>query len=150
VPVKRKKSLDPRRVREIAESILDIGQQLPILVRSDNDRFVLVEGLHRLEACKALGEGTIVGLIVSARPGTRAQHLLSDDVATAEREKKERLRRLRLEKEAKENSSVSARKELTAPERLKSPSKARAKRAQDRPKTLADWIDAQERDGSRY
>jgi len=46
-------------VREIAESMLEVGQQTPILVRQDGERFVLVEGLHRLEACKALGEETI-------------------------------------------------------------------------------------------
>jgi putative ABC transport system substrate-binding protein len=40
--------------------MLEIGQETPILVRRDRDRFVLVEGLHRLEACKALGEETIV------------------------------------------------------------------------------------------
>ena len=40
----------------IAASMLDIGQQTPILVRADGARFVLVEGLHRLEAAKALGE----------------------------------------------------------------------------------------------
>ena len=34
----------------IAASMLDIGQQTPILVRADGARFVLVEGLHRLEA----------------------------------------------------------------------------------------------------
>ena len=66
VPVKRKKVLKSKLVQEIAESILEIGQQAPILVRSDEDRFVLVEGLHRLEACKALGEKTIIGLLVSA------------------------------------------------------------------------------------
>ena len=37
------------------------------LVRADGARFVLVEGLHRLEAAKALGEKTIVGFIVEAR-----------------------------------------------------------------------------------
>jgi len=36
-------------------------------VRQDGDRFVLVEGLHRLEACKALGEETILGFLVDAR-----------------------------------------------------------------------------------
>jgi ParB-like chromosome segregation protein Spo0J len=36
-------------------------------VRQDGGRFVLVEGLHRLEACKALGEKTIVGYLVDAR-----------------------------------------------------------------------------------
>ena len=56
VPVKRKKVLKPKLVQEIAESILEIGQQAPILVRSDEGRFVLLDGLHRFEACKALGE----------------------------------------------------------------------------------------------
>jgi sulfiredoxin len=37
-------------------------------VRPDGARFVLVEGLHRLEAAaKALGEQTIVGFRVAAR-----------------------------------------------------------------------------------
>jgi sulfiredoxin len=67
VPVKRRATLDPRKVQEIAESILQVGQQAPILVRQDGDRFVLVEGLHRLEACKQLGEQTIFGYIVQAR-----------------------------------------------------------------------------------
>ena len=67
VPVKRRKALKPDVVQEIAESILEIGQQAPILVRPDEDRFVLVEGLHRLEACKALGETKISALLVQAR-----------------------------------------------------------------------------------
>jgi len=66
VPVKRRKALKSELIQEIAESILEIGQQAPILVRADEDRFVLVEGLHRLEACKALGEKTIIGILVSA------------------------------------------------------------------------------------
>ena len=36
VPVKRKKALKPELVQEIAESILEIGQQAPILVRCRN------------------------------------------------------------------------------------------------------------------
>jgi sulfiredoxin len=67
VPVKRRATLDPKRVHEIAESMLKDGQQTPILVRADGARFVLVEGLHRLEAAKALGERTIVGFRVDAR-----------------------------------------------------------------------------------
>ena len=47
--------------------MLESGQQSPILVRADGARFVLVEGLHRLEAAKALGETTIVGFLVDAR-----------------------------------------------------------------------------------
>jgi sulfiredoxin len=67
VPVKRRGTLDPARVHAIAESMLKDGQQTPILVRADGARFVLVEGLHRLEAAKALGEETIVGFRVDAR-----------------------------------------------------------------------------------
>ena len=65
VPVKRR--VKPETVRQIAESMLEVGQQVPILVRRDGDRFVLVEGLHRLEACKALGEETIYGYLVQAQ-----------------------------------------------------------------------------------
>jgi hypothetical protein len=54
VPIKRRATLEQKRVDEIAASILDKGLQTPILVRADGARFVLVEGLHRLEAAKAL------------------------------------------------------------------------------------------------
>ena len=67
VPVKRMKTLDRAVVDDIAESMLENGQLTPILVRRGKDRYVLVEGLHRLEACKALGEETIDGMIVQAR-----------------------------------------------------------------------------------
>jgi sulfiredoxin len=67
VPVKRRATLQQKRVDEIAASMLEDGQQTPILVRPDGARFVLVEGLHRLEAAKALGETTIVGYRVDAR-----------------------------------------------------------------------------------
>jgi ParB-like chromosome segregation protein Spo0J len=47
--------------------MLEVGQTTPILVRRDGERFVLVHGLHRLEACKALGEESIVGYLVQAQ-----------------------------------------------------------------------------------
>jgi ParB-like chromosome segregation protein Spo0J len=67
VPAKRRRTLDPAKVSAIAESMLAEGQRMPILVRRDGDRLVLVEGLQRLEACRSLGEDTIVGLVVQAR-----------------------------------------------------------------------------------
>jgi uncharacterized ParB-like nuclease family protein len=67
VPTKRRATLKPAVVQEIAESMLQVGQQSPILIRQDGQRFVLVEGLHRLEACKALGEEMIYGYLVDAR-----------------------------------------------------------------------------------
>ena len=67
VPVKRKKTLELSRVDIIAESILEEGQKTPIQVRQDDGRLVLVEGLHRLEACRALGEENIKTIFVQAR-----------------------------------------------------------------------------------
>ena len=64
VPAKRRGSTDPQTVTAIAESIMEIGQQTPISVRQDGQRYVLVSGLHRLEACKALGERTITAIVV--------------------------------------------------------------------------------------
>ena len=67
VPIKRRATIGQKRIDEIAASILDKGLQAPILVRADGARFVLVEGLHRLEAAKALGEKTIIAFLVDAR-----------------------------------------------------------------------------------
>jgi ParB-like chromosome segregation protein Spo0J len=67
VPVARRKTLHPDTVRVIAESIVENGMQTPIQVRTDGKRYVLVEGLHRLEAAKWLGETTIDAYLVHAR-----------------------------------------------------------------------------------
>src|SRR6476659_3834319 len=109
VPVKRRKALRAEIVQQIAESILEIGQQAPIHVRPDEGRLVLVEGLHRLEACKALGETTIMGLLVSAEVAHQRMHLHHDAETEAERQKMARLRKLRLEQEAAEKLGVTLR-----------------------------------------
>lgn len=70
VPVKRARTLDPARVEALAEDMLEHGQKVPIRVRPDPDRpdsFVLIEGLHRLEALRALGEETVEAIVVQAR-----------------------------------------------------------------------------------
>jgi ParB-like chromosome segregation protein Spo0J len=67
VPTKRRATLDHEKVRALAESIMETGQKAPVLVRADGERFVLVEGLHRLEACRSLGEDTILAFLVDAR-----------------------------------------------------------------------------------
>lgn len=67
VPAKRQKTLDPERVAELAESILEEGLKIPIQVREGKGRWVLVEGAHRLEACRSLGEETITGILVRAK-----------------------------------------------------------------------------------
>jgi ParB/RepB/Spo0J family partition protein len=56
IPAAKRGPIDADKVQAIAESIVENGLQSPILVRPDKERYVLVSGLHRLEACKALGE----------------------------------------------------------------------------------------------
>jgi uncharacterized ParB-like nuclease family protein len=67
VPVKRLKTLEADKVLALAEDILENGQTTPIRVRADAKGFILIEGLHRLEAMRALGEETIEGYLVRAR-----------------------------------------------------------------------------------
>ena len=67
VPVKRAKTLDAAKVAELAEDMLENGQTTPIRVRADGDGYVLIEGLHRLEALRALGETTVGGYVVHAQ-----------------------------------------------------------------------------------
>jgi hypothetical protein len=158
VPVKRKKAIKPEVVEEIAGSILEIGQQVPILVRPDEGRFILVEGLHRLEACKALGETTIAGILVSAEPAHQRTLLSERPEAEADRDKMARLKKLRLEKEAAETSIAASR----GINKMETPRTRSAKSVRDDPKaspgrtsgstkkTLSEWIRQQKRDGGRY
>ena len=68
VPVKRKKTLDPGKVGEIAEDMLENGQTTPIRLRiGKTGGYVLIEGYHRLEALRALGEDKVEGYLVRAR-----------------------------------------------------------------------------------
>lgn len=67
VPTARRKTIDPAKVQTLAENILEEGQHDPIMIRRDGERFVLVEGLQRLEACRSLGEETIVAILVQAK-----------------------------------------------------------------------------------
>ncbi len=66
VPTKRRAEVKDAVVEELAESIIEDGLKVPISVRRGNNRYVLVSGLQRLEACRALGEKTILAIIVAA------------------------------------------------------------------------------------
>ncbi|RXT41814.1 ParB N-terminal domain-containing protein [Bradyrhizobium betae] len=158
VPTKLKKTLKPETVAEIAESMLDIGQQEPISVRLDGDRLVLVEGLHRLEACKALGETTILGVVVPAELAQPKPLLAERPEVEAERIKMARLKQLRLEKEAAEASTAASRS-VNATQATRSyqakgvrdnPKASPGRTAKSAPKTLSDWITQQKGSGGRY
>ena len=70
VPVKRVRTLEPAKVETLAEDMLENGQKIPIRCRVDpkggGDTFILVEGYHRLEALRALGEETVTAYLVNA------------------------------------------------------------------------------------
>lgn len=66
VPARFRDALDEAKVEEIATSLMETGQQVPIQVRQGKGRYVLVSGLERLEAVRALGENTVEALIVRA------------------------------------------------------------------------------------
>ncbi|GMO17596.1 ParB N-terminal domain-containing protein [Bradyrhizobium sp. TM233] len=158
VPTKQKKALKPEIVGEIAESMLEIGQQTPISVRPDGDRLVLVEGLHRLEACKALGETTILGVLVPAELAQHKPQLAERPEVEAERIKMARLKQLRLEKEAAEASTAALKGAgATQAPRARSTKGARdnpkaspGRTAKSTPRTLSDWITQQKGSGGRY
>ena len=148
VPAKRRRTLDAEVVKRIAESILEAGQETPILVRPDEDqhRYVLLDGLHRLEACKALGETTISALVGAA--GDPADEKPTYEVAAdLQRQTMERLKKLRLEQEAARKTEAAS-PTINSPQRTSS--RAKTKKSDSKPKSLSDWIDGQERAGGRY
>jgi len=152
VPVKRRGAVDPRVVQELAESILQIGQQTPILVRRDGDRLVLLEGLHRLEACKALGEEAIIGCIAEAEVERPRAVSAYEAQVEAERHKMERLRALRLEKQAAEKASTSPAPRVEETPRTKvhaKSSRSGDKPAKSKPASLSEWLAEREHDGFR-
>ena len=67
VPTELRKQLDLQKVEAVAEKIMDEADERPIQVRRGKGRYVLVKGVHRLEARKALGEETIQASLVRAR-----------------------------------------------------------------------------------
>jgi len=67
IPTARRKTLNPETAAELAEDILENGQKTPIQVRQGDGRYVLLEGLHRLEACILLGEDKISAYLVQAK-----------------------------------------------------------------------------------
>ena len=63
----RRRSVDPDQVQVIAESLQQIGLQVPVVLRmsgNDGAGFVLVAGAHRLAAAQRLGWTRIDALIV--------------------------------------------------------------------------------------
>ena len=83
VPTKRRATLNAKTVQEIAESILQVGQKTPVLLRRDGDRFVLIAVTgygQRDDHRKTLEAGFDVHLVKPVDP-----HRLNDVLALAAR-----------------------------------------------------------------
>ena len=90
VPVGRRE-INPQAVKKLADSIDKIGLRHPITVRKKGDQYILVAGLHRLEACKKLGREHVPAIIATmtngdARKWEIAENLHRSDLTKLERD----------------------------------------------------------------
>ncbi len=67
VPLRLRQPLDEGKVAMLAEAILEDGLKVPVEVRRDGQRFVLVHGRYRIEALRSLGETSTRALVVHAK-----------------------------------------------------------------------------------
>jgi ParB-like chromosome segregation protein Spo0J len=68
VSAERLETLHPPTVRLLAADIAENGLKRAIEVREEGAGYVLLEGLHRLEAVKWLGEASIMAAVRAAPP----------------------------------------------------------------------------------
>ena len=66
IPVKSAKNKDDAKIEAVADDFIESGKVTPIRVRHDGKRYVLVNGVNRLAALKALGEESITAFVVQA------------------------------------------------------------------------------------
>ncbi len=57
----RLRKRQPRAERALLVSLTEIGQQLPVIVIREEDRFVLIDGYKRVRALKRLAQDTVLG-----------------------------------------------------------------------------------------
>lgn len=83
VPETRLRSLDPDWAAVLAEMFRDSGQSTPIDLVAEGKGFVLVTGLHRLEAARQLKWTTIAARVLSpdSAADTLRQHEILDNLA---------------------------------------------------------------------
>ncbi len=74
-PYQPRQMMDEEEIKELAESIRQVGILQPILIRPVGDRYELVAGERRLRAAKEAGLATVPALIVDVDP--QAQQLLA-------------------------------------------------------------------------
>lgn len=66
---------DPEKVKNLMDSIAEIGQQEPIDVLEVEGKYYGFSGCHRYEACQRLGKTTILARVRKATPSVLKMHL---------------------------------------------------------------------------
>jgi ParB-like chromosome segregation protein Spo0J len=85
-----RREVDRAAVKRLADSIESVGLKHPITVRKHRDQYILVAGLHRLEACRKLGREHVPATIstmtnAEARMWEIAENLHRSDLTKLER-----------------------------------------------------------------
>lgn len=86
-----RREINSATVKKLAQSIEQVGLRHPVTVKRKADKYVLIAGRHRLEACKKLGREHISASIVTmtndeARLWEIAENLHRSDLSRLERD----------------------------------------------------------------
>lgn len=85
-----RRPVDPAAVKRLADSIDEIGLRHPITVRRKGDRYILVAGLHRLEACRKLGREHVPAIICTMTNAEARMWEIAENLHRADLSKQER------------------------------------------------------------
>jgi ParB family chromosome partitioning protein len=86
----RRRDINVKAVEKLAQSIDQIGLRHPITVRRRGDKYQLIAGRHRLEACKKLGREHIPASIVAMAGDDARLWEIAENLHRAELTKLER------------------------------------------------------------
>jgi ParB/RepB/Spo0J family partition protein len=85
-----RREVDPAVVKRLADSIDNVGLRHPITVRRRGEKYILVAGRHRMEACRKLGREGVMATIVSMTNAEARMWEIAENLHRAELTKLER------------------------------------------------------------
>lgn len=85
-----RREVDPGVVKRLANSIDNVGLRHPITVRKKGERYILVAGRHRIEACRKLGREHVQATIVSMTNAEARMWEIAENLHRAELTKLQR------------------------------------------------------------
>lgn len=85
-----RREIDPAVVKRLADSIESVGLRHPITVRRKGERYILVAGRHRMEACRKLGREHVPATIVSMTNAEARMWEIAENLHRAELTKLQR------------------------------------------------------------